>query len=66
MQLDEMYERAITRPLSHEELVQLHGFSAQARIAADLAEQGDDLARAAKRQSQSLIGLLGCGDPSFV
>ena len=47
MQLDELYEQAITRPLSHDELVQLHGFSAQARIAADLAGQGDDLARAA-------------------
>lgn len=47
MRLDGMHEQAITRPLSHNELVQLHGFSAQARIVADLAGQGDDLARAA-------------------
>ena len=47
MRLDGLHEQAITRPLSHDELVQLHGFSAQARIAADLAGQGDDLARAA-------------------
>ena len=47
MRLDGLHEQAITRPLSHDELVQLHGFSAQARIAADLAGQGDGLARAA-------------------
>ena len=47
MRLDGAYEQAITRPLPHDELVQLHGVSAQARIPADLARQGDDLARAA-------------------
>ena len=47
MRLGVLHEQAITRPLPHDELVPLHGFSAQARIAADLAGQGDDLARAA-------------------
>ena len=47
MQLDELHEQAITRPLPHDELVQLHGVSTQARVAADLAGQGDDLARVA-------------------
>jgi len=46
MRLDGLHEQAITRPLPHDELVQLHGFSAQARVAADLAGQGDGLARA--------------------
>lgn len=63
MQLDGLDEHAITRPLSHNDLVQLHGFSVQARIVADLAGQGDDLARAAWRQSRSPCGVLRCGDP---
>lgn len=63
MQLDGLDEQAITRSLSHNELVQLHGFSVQARIVADLAGQGDDLARAAWRQSRSPCGVLRCGDP---
>ena len=36
MRLDGPHEQAITRPLSHDELVQLHGGAAQARVAADL------------------------------
>ncbi len=47
MRLDGPHEQAITSPLSHDELVQLHCIAAQARVAADLAGQGDDLARAA-------------------
>lgn len=47
MRLDGAHEQAITRPLPHDELVQLHGVSAQARVAADLAGQGHDLACAA-------------------
>ncbi len=46
MRLDGSHGQAMTRPLPHDELVQLHGVSAQARIPADLARQGDDLARA--------------------
>ena len=47
MRLDGPYEQAITRPLPHNELVQRHGLAPQARVAADLVGQGDDLARAA-------------------
>jgi len=47
MRLDGMHEQTDTRPLPYDELVQLHGFAAQARVAADLAGQGHDLARAA-------------------
>lgn len=47
MRLDRAHEQAITHPLPHDELAQLHCFAAQARVAADLAGQGDDLARAA-------------------
>lgn len=47
MRLDGAHEQAITRPLPHDELVQLHSVSAQARVAADLAGQGHDLACAA-------------------
>ena len=47
MRLDGPHEQAISRPLSHDELVQLHCLAEQARVAADLAGQGDDLARAA-------------------
>jgi hypothetical protein len=47
MRLDSPHEQAITRPLSHDELVQLHGFASQARVAADLARQGHVLACAA-------------------
>ena len=45
--LDGRHEQADTRPLPHDELVQLHCFTSQTRVAADLAGQGDDLARAA-------------------
>lgn len=31
MRLDDPHEQAITRPLPHDELVQLHGFAAQAQ-----------------------------------
>ena len=47
MRLDGLHEQAITRPLPHDELVQLHCLAAQARVFADMAGQGDDLARAA-------------------
>ncbi len=47
MRLDGPHEQVITHPLSNDELVQLHCIAAQARVAADLAGQGDDLARAA-------------------
>ena len=35
MRLDGPPEQAITRPLSHDDLVQLHGIASQARVAAD-------------------------------
>lgn len=47
MRLDGLNEQAITRPLPHDELVQLHCVASQARVSADLAGQGHDLARAA-------------------
>lgn len=47
MRLDGAHEQAIIRPLPHNELVQLHGVSAQARIPADLVGQGHVVARAA-------------------
>lgn len=47
MRLDGPHEQAITRPLSRDELVQLDGVTTQARVAAHLAGQGDDLARVA-------------------
>ena len=46
MWLDVQDKQAITRPLPHEELVQLYFGAAQAWVAVDLAEQGHDLARA--------------------
>jgi len=47
MRLDGPHAQAIHRPLSHDELVQLHGVATQPRVAAHLAGQGDDLARVA-------------------
>jgi hypothetical protein len=47
MRLDGLHEQAITRPLPHDELVQLHCVALQARFAVDLAGEGHDLARAA-------------------
>lgn len=47
MRLDDLHEQAQARPLPHDELVQLQRCAQEARIAADLAGQGDDLARAA-------------------
>ena len=47
MRLDRPHEQAITCPLPHDELVQLHRLASQARVFADLAEQGDGLGRAA-------------------
>lgn len=47
MRLDRHHEQAGTRPLPHDELVQLHCFSSQTRVAVDRFGQGDDLARAA-------------------
>ena len=45
--LDGVHEQTITRPLPHYELAHLHGGAPQARVAADLAGQGDGLACAA-------------------
>jgi cytochrome c-type biogenesis protein len=47
MPSDAPHEQAITRPLSHDELVQLQRVAAQAGVFADLGRQGHDLARAA-------------------
>ena len=47
MPLDALHEQAITRPLSHDELVQLQRIAAQAGVAADLGGHGHDLACAA-------------------
>ena len=47
MWLDVQDEQAITHPLPHDELVQLHRLTEEAWVFADLAGQGDDLARAA-------------------
>lgn len=66
MRLDRRHEQAVTRSLSHDELVQLHCYTAtllhcfpsQARAAADLAGQEDDLGRATERQSRSPRGTL--------
>jgi hypothetical protein len=47
MRLHGLDEQAISRPLSHDELVRLQRVTAEARFAADLGRQGHDLARAA-------------------
>ena len=47
MPLDRADEQAHTRPLPHDELVQRQQCAQEARVAAGLAGQGDDLARAA-------------------
>ena len=47
MRLDRLHEQAITRPLPHDELVQLHCVASQGRVTADLAGSGHDVARAA-------------------
>ncbi|EPX76413.1 hypothetical protein Salmuc_00299 [Salipiger mucosus DSM 16094] len=47
MRLDEQHEQAQARPLPHDELVRLQRCAPQARVFADLAGQGDGLARAA-------------------
>ena len=47
MRLDGLHEQAITRPLSHDELVQLRCLASQVRVFVDLAGRGHDLARAA-------------------
>ncbi len=47
MRLDGEHEQACSRPLAHDELVELHGFASQSRVATDLAGQGVDLARGA-------------------
>jgi hypothetical protein len=44
MRLDGEYEQALTRPLPHDELVQLYGVFAKERISADLDGQGHVLA----------------------
>lgn len=45
--LDSWHEQAISRPLPHDELIQLHRLTEEARVAVDLAGQGNDLACAA-------------------
>lgn len=47
MALDAVHEQAISRPLSHDELVQLQRVAEEAGSSADLGRQGHDLARAA-------------------
>ena len=47
MRLDGVHEQAVTRPLPHDELIQLQQRAEEARITVDLAGQGDDLACAA-------------------
>lgn len=47
MALDAVHEQAISRPLSHDELVQLQRVAQEAGVSADLGRQGHDLARAA-------------------
>ncbi len=63
MRLDGVHEQAITRPLPHDELVQLQCFPSQAWVSADLAGQGDDLACAALRSPWPPCDVLGCRDP---
>ena len=58
-----MHEQADTRHLPHDELVQLHGGAAQARVAADLFGQGDDLALASQGRPRSIRIVFGPGDP---
>ena len=43
MRLDGLYEQAITRPLPHNKLVQLHCLASQPGFAVDLVGQGHDL-----------------------
>jgi hypothetical protein len=47
MALGAVHEQAISRPLSHDELVQLQRIAREAGGSADLDRQGHDLARAA-------------------
>lgn len=47
MRLDGQHEQAQTRPLPHYQLVRLQRSAQEARVTADLAGQGDGLARAA-------------------
>ena len=47
MALDAVHEQAISRPLSHDELVQLQRVAEEAGVSAHLGRQGHDLARAA-------------------
>ena len=47
MRLDGVDDQAITRPILHDELVQVHRVASPARVTVDLVGQGDDLACAA-------------------
>ena len=47
-----------TRPLSYDELVQIHGVASQARVYVGLAGKGDDLACTAGLQPKSTCGVL--------
>lgn len=47
IRLDGRHEQAQARPLPHDELVRLQRCADEARVSADLAGQGDGLARAA-------------------
>jgi len=66
MRLDGVHEQAFPRPLPHDELARLQRGAAQVRLVADLAGQGDDLARVAGRQARARRGVLGCRDPILV
>ena len=47
MALDAVHEQAISRPLSHDELVQLQRVAQEAGVSAHLGRQEYDLARGA-------------------
>jgi len=47
MRLDGLHEQTTSRPLSHDELVQLQRIASEAGVAPGLDRQGHDLARAA-------------------
>ena len=56
MRLDEWHEQADTHPLPHRKLAQLQRCTQEARVSADLAGQGDGLARAALMNRSNALG----------
>ena len=63
MRLDEQHEQAQARPLPHDELVHLQRFAQEARVAADLARQGNGVAGAQGGSHGATAGVLRCGAP---